>query len=71
MSCPICGSKNVREMDNLHCLWDCGDCGYTDDGEEFDDALNSGAVMIRFDNNDLKEIGEARLGGFEIDCEYE
>ena len=36
MRCPECGSTNVREVSNLHMLWQCNDCGYQDDGAEFD-----------------------------------
>lgn len=37
MTCPVCDSANVREMDNLRCLWACGDCGHTGDGADFVD----------------------------------
>lgn len=36
MECPKCYSKLVVETDNLHMLWACNECGYQDDGEEFD-----------------------------------
>jgi len=34
--CPDCGSMDVREINNLHSIWQCYDCGYQGDGEEFD-----------------------------------
>jgi len=37
MDCPRCGSKNVLELDNLHSLWACGNCGFQGDGSVFDD----------------------------------
>lgn len=46
MTCPKCGSKNVLEMDNLNSLWACGDCGYTDDGAEFDEDLNALTYVV-------------------------
>jgi len=36
MRCPKCGSTNVLELNNLHTLWGCGNCGYQDDGACFD-----------------------------------
>jgi predicted RNA-binding Zn-ribbon protein involved in translation (DUF1610 family) len=36
MHCPKCGSRNIVEIDNLHMIWKCLDCGFTDDGSEFD-----------------------------------
>ena len=36
MRCPRCGSDNVVEVDNLHCIWACDSCGYQGDGSEFD-----------------------------------
>lgn len=36
MFCPRCDSKDVREVDNLHCVWQCMNCGFSDDGSEFD-----------------------------------
>lgn len=49
MVCPKCGSKNVHEVDNLHCIWLCGDCGHQDDGAEFDEELNSCTEAVYFD----------------------
>lgn len=36
MNCPKCESENVIEVDNLHMIWKCFDCGHEGDGEDFD-----------------------------------
>lgn len=34
--CPQCKSRDVHEINNLHCLWKCFGCGFEGDGAEFD-----------------------------------
>lgn len=38
MECPDCGSGDLAELDNLHCVWQCNTCGYSGDGADFDTA---------------------------------
>ncbi|MBN1485310.1 MAG: hypothetical protein JXA37_11375 [Chloroflexia bacterium] len=35
MRCPECGGPHVKEVDNLHSVWACQECGYQGDGSEF------------------------------------
>ena len=39
MNCPICGAteEQLHEIDNLHSVWGCLQCGFQGDGAEFDE----------------------------------
>ena len=60
MNCPKCSSHNIAEIDNLHSVWQCLDCGFQGDGAEFDTRFRDDTEhVVEFEGFDSRDGQEA------------